>query len=217
MTRIIPFIIVLALIACDRKGNHLKTNHKVFLQKQVKPGTPKPAKVIHILPLGAVHTGYINEIISAVRKFYGYDCIVLPPAEPTQDIMANSNTRYEASKILNKFNSRDYRLIITEQDIACANEERKVNEWGIFGLGYWPGTTCVVSTFRLRKTNGKLVSNALFMERLDKIVLHEIGHNLGLDHCTNNPQCMMNDACGTIKEVDQERMWFCDRCRKLLK
>jgi len=54
------------------------------------------------------------------------------------------------------------------------------------------------------------------MERLDKIVLHEIGHNLGLDHCTNDPQCMMNAANGSIKEVDQERIWFCDKCRKTL-
>ena len=43
------------------------------------------------------------------------------------------------------------------------------------------------------------------MEWLDKIVLHEIGLNLGLDHCTNDPQCLMNAANESIKEVDQER------------
>ena len=218
MKKLSLLIILLALLSCDHptKQDHLKTDRKVFPQKQGHKVIPIAKKVIHILPLGSVHTQYINEIISVVKKFYGYDCVVLPPVEPTDDIMAPSRTRFEAGKILNKYNSKYYRLILTERDIAYPNEEKKSPEYGIFGLGVMPGTTCVVSTFRLRKTNGKLVPHAIFIERLDKIVLHEIGHNLGLDHCKNDPHCMMNDAGGTIKQVDQERMWFCDRCRKLL-
>ena len=46
-----------------------------------------------------------------------------------------------------------------------------------------------------------------------KIVLVlEIGHNLGLSHCTNNKECIMNDADGTIKQVDREKIWFCEKC-----
>jgi archaemetzincin len=185
---------------------------KVHTITQVKKTVPKPTRVIQIMPIGYVKIEYINGIKSSIKKFYGYDCVILPEVAPTKDIMAPSNTRYEASKILEKYDTRDFRLIITEEDIACPNEERKVNEWGVFGLGYWPGTTCVVSTYRLKKTNGVLVSPSLVMERLNKIALHEIGHNLGLDHCTNDPRCMMCNANGTIKEVDQERMSFCDKC-----
>lgn len=209
-------VIVLSVISCngESRKKHQAEIKKVSPQNQVKPTAPKSEKVIQILPLGAVHTDYINEIQSAIKKFYGYNSIVLPRVERTEDIMAASNTRYEAGKILEKYGSKEYRLIITEEDIAYPNEQRKSKEWGIFGLGDWKGTTCVVSTFRLGKKDGKLVSHELLMERLNKIALHEIGHNLGLDHCSNDPHCLMNDANGTIKQVDKERIWFCDRCRK---
>lgn len=218
MKRFISFLIFLAILSCDHqpKTDHKKTDHKVFPQKQASTTTPKAEKVIQILPLGDVRIEYINEIKSAVKKFYGYDCVVLQRVEPTSDILARSKKRYDADKILEKYNSKEYRIIITEKDIATENEARKSKEWGIFGMGYWPGTTCVVSTERLRKKGGKLVPHELFMERLGKIALHEIGHNLGLDHCKNDPRCMMNDAKGTIEQVDRERIWFCDRCTKQL-
>jgi archaemetzincin len=121
--------------------------------------------------------------------------------------MAVSKTRYEASKILNKFNSKQNLLIITEKDIAC--KKGKISEWGILGLGYRPGVTCVVSTFRIRKK----VSKDKFNNRLVKVCLHEIGHNLGLDHCKSGDyRCMMNDANGTIRKVDKEQIFFCKNC-----
>ena len=102
-------------------------------------------------------------------------------------------------------------LIITEKDIAC--KKGKINEWGLFGLGYRPGVTCVVSTFRIRKK----VSKDKFNNILVKVCLHEIGHNLGLDHCkSGDHRCMMNDANGTIKEVDKEQIFFCKNCWRLI-
>lgn len=50
------------------------------------------------------------------------------------------------------------------------------------------------------------------MVRLKKVALHEIGQNLGLVHCRNHLECLMNDADGTIKQVDKERIWFCEKC-----
>jgi len=45
------------------------------------------------------------------------------------------------------------------------------------------------------------------------VALHEIGHNLGLPHCENDKKCMMNDARGTIKQVDAEKVWLCEKCK----
>jgi len=168
-------------------------------------------KVINIQPLGDVSPDVINVITSSVENFYGYKCVVKPKVDFTKDILTDSKNRYEAGRILRKFNSKQNLLIITEKDIACRKGD--VKEWGIFGLGYRPGVTCVVSTCRIKRK----VSREVFHERIEKICLHEIGHNLGLDHCkSGDTRCMMNDANGTIKEVDGEQIFFCKNCRKIL-
>ncbi|WP_295234017.1 hypothetical protein [Sediminibacterium sp.] len=168
-------------------------------------------KVVNILPLGNVRSDVINVIESSVLDFYGYKCAIKSKVLLTKDILTNRKTRYEASRILAKYKSNENLLIITEKDIAI--KKGKIKEWGIFGLGYRPGRTCVVSTFRLRRN----ASLQVFRERLKKVCLHEIGHNLGLNHCTSgNTKCMMNDAKGTIMSVDREQILFCNKCWSLL-
>lgn len=164
-------------------------------------------KTIYIQPLGDVNHEYVDYIKTSVKNFYGYDCVIKTKINLTNAILTRSKTRYEAGKILKQYNSKENILLITEKDIA----HRKSNdfpEWGVFGLGFRPGTTCVISTFRLKKN----VSKAKFLERLKKVALHEIGHNLGLEHCTYDKNCMMTSAGGTAKQVDREKIWFCFKC-----
>jgi archaemetzincin len=167
--------------------------------------------IIYIQPLGEVNQETLKYLKKSIKDFYGYDCVVKTKVSFTDDILANSRTRYEASKILRKYNSNENVLIVTEKDIAYWKSS-KFPEWGIFGLGRRPGKTCVISTFRLKKK----VTNQKMLERLKKVALHEIGHNLGLEHCTNNKECMMNDANATIEQVDREKIWFCSKCMTLL-
>jgi len=168
-------------------------------------------KTVYIQPLGNVNNESLITVKTSIEKFYGYKCVIQPKVLLTDDILAKSKTRYEASKILKKFDSNKNLLIITEVDIAT--KHRGSNEYGIMGLGYRPGKTCVVSTFRMRKN----VSKEKILERLTKVSIHEVGHNLGLDHCDYDRTCIMNDARGTVKQIDMEKIQFCSRCNKMRK
>jgi archaemetzincin len=168
-------------------------------------------KVINIQTLGNVNQSCVNEVKKTLESFYGAKVIIKSRIEFSNDILSPSKSRYDASKILNKYNSDEVLLILTEKDITHKNGTNP--EWGIFGLGFCPGKTCVISTFRLSRN----VTQDEMIERLTKVAVHEIGHNMGLDHCTNSEKCLMNDAHGTIKQIDSEKIWFCDKCKNSLK
>lgn len=178
----------------------------------LEQGAVTKKQLIYIQPLGEVHQNYLTYLKKSIKAFYGYDCVIKPKANFTDAILASSKTRYEASKILKKYHSKQNILVITEKDIAH-KKSTKFPEWGVFGLGFRPGNTCVISTFRLKKG----VSESQMLVRLKKVALHEIGHNLGLPHCSFHKECMMRDAGGTVKQVDREKIWFCQNCWKKLK
>jgi archaemetzincin len=167
-------------------------------------------KVINIQTLGNVNQSCVNEVKKTLESFYGAKVIIKSRLEFSDDILSPSKSRYDATKILSKYKSNEV-LIITEKDIT--HKKGTNPEWGIFGLGFCPGKTCVISTFRLSKN----VTQDKMIERLTKVAVHEIGHNMGLDHCTNSKKCLMNDARGTIKQFDGEKIWFCDKCKNSLK
>jgi archaemetzincin len=170
--------------------------------------TTKEPVIITIQPLGKVSNEYIDKVKKSVKSFYGYDCKVLPQKEITKAMLTKVTKRIDANMALRKNTTKGNLLILTEKDI-CHFKDKLRPEYGIFGLGLRPGKTCIISTFRLKRN----VTKQKTLERLEKVALHEIGHNLGLEHCDNDKKCMMNDAKGTIKQVDAEKVWFCDKCK----
>lgn len=198
----VSIFLLMGFVECEKASKSTK------ITKTVNKTFPD----IFILPLGDVKQQVITDVCIGIESFYGVKPQIEQPAALSEDLLAKSKTRYEANKILSRFNSNKNLLIITDRDIAIKYKKHNSEEWGIMGLGYRPGKTCVVSTFRLKRN----ANDALFKERLIKICIHEIGHNLGLDHCKYDPKCLMNDANGTISQVDKEEMYFCLQCRKKL-
>jgi archaemetzincin len=176
-----------------------------------KIDTSKEKKIIHITSLGSVNKKHLFLIKNWVESFYGIKCIIEKQEPLTKDLLSLSQTRYDADKILSTYNSNKHIFLLTDVDITHFNKIKNIKEYGIIGLGYEPGKTCIVSTFRIKKTSDKK-----FVERLNKVVLHEIGHNLGLHHCKYDKKCLMNDAKGTVRQIDQEKIWLCDNCKKII-
>jgi archaemetzincin len=185
----------------------------LFLLAAINSSCSKPVpKTIHIQPLGKVSPVYIQLVKESVKSFYGYNCVVKSRLEVTNAMLGRVKKRIDANKALRSNKTSENMLFITERDISHNNKEKADPEWGIMGLGLRPGKTAIISTFRLKKG----VSQQKILERLKKVALHEIGHNLGLAHCTNNNRCMMTAAKGTVKQVDFMKVWLCEKCKQKL-
>jgi archaemetzincin len=170
-------------------------------------------KMIYIQPMGKVDHRLVWVVDSAIRKFYNCRSITLTPVEPTKDLLTPSKTKYDCNKILTKFCGGRRVLVITEKDIShFAN--RDYPEWSIWGLAYVPGSTAVISTHILKEDGSdiKVVS-----ARLIKDALHELGHNIGLQHCNRDKRCLMNDGSEGVSELDDECIWLCNYCRARIK
>lgn len=88
----------------------------------------------------------------------------------------------------------------------------------VFGeaqLGPGDAPAAVVSTHRLRQEfYGLPPDSATLADRLLKESLHEVGHTLGLHHCTDYG-CVMSSS-PAVENIDLKAARFCDSCATLL-
>jgi archaemetzincin len=81
----------------------------------------------------------------------------------------------------------------------------------VFGQADCDGKAALISLWRLRPDYyGDLPNEQLFHERSVKEAVHELGHTLGLEHCSN-VFCVMHFS-NSIYETDVKHSLFCGRC-----
>ena len=82
----------------------------------------------------------------------------------------------------------------------------------IFGQAAFKGSTGIASLYRLRNEQyGMKKDEVLLLNRFSKVVIHEIGHTIGLIHC-HNPNCVMRSST-YVEDIDQKSHNICSHCR----
>ena len=97
-------------------------------------------------------------------------------------------------------------VVVGLTNVDISTTKGTYRDWGIMGLGYTPGSSCIVSTFRVQKDNASA--------QLYKLVLHELAHTQGLPHCPVKT-CYMRDAEGG-NPLNEEKA-FCEKCKAFLR
>lgn len=175
----------------------------------------EPVLIIGVQPLGNVPEELLTVIFDGIDSVYNAQVVFALPVPMPVEAFYAPRARYRADALLNYLDafgdSMCNKIVgITTYDISTT--KTPYEDWGIFGLGSMGGSSCVVSTYRLKAGN---VSAGMFHERLIKVINHELGHTFGLHHCPVNG-CLMEDAKGRIATVDNESGAFCPDCRELL-
>ncbi len=170
-------------------------------------------RLIVIQPFDNFSPDVLHFIQDSIRNYYPVRVQVNEVSALPAAAFYKPRNRYKADSIIHWLAQRKPASAITmvgftTQDISTTKGNN--SDFGIMGLGYQPGTACVVSTFRLKKDSP---TNALLKLRLLKTIAHEIGHNLGLPHCANM-HCLMADAKGKLNQDNEQG--FCTECLKKL-
>ena len=86
----------------------------------------------------------------------------------------------------------------------------------VFGVASPITKTAVISTYRLHNSfYGLPEDNQIFIDRITKEAVHEIGHTLGLGHCPD-PECVMHFS-NSIVDTDRKSYFFCPVCYQKVK
>jgi len=190
---------------------------------------PKKAIKVAIQPFRGIDKGSVLEVQKGIERYYGLKVTILPdvplPAHTKNTHILKKYhlqlpVRYRADSLLaylwdTKPPEYDYVIGLTNQDISTTKPKKPkwlYTDWGIFGLGYRPGPTCIVSTYRLYR----YANLAQMRTRLRKIAIHELGHNLNLRHCPHR-NCVMQSARESMKTIDNEPESLCDSCKNIVK
>jgi archaemetzincin len=80
----------------------------------------------------------------------------------------------------------------------------------VFGQAQCPGTFAVISVHRLQHPD-----EAVFLNRVVKEAVHELGHIFGLTHC-ENPLCVMHFS-NSLMDTDIKGKTFCEKCLNRIK
>jgi archaemetzincin len=172
--------------------------------------------IVCIAPLGQFEPQMVPVLARGIAYLYGFEVSVLEPRPLPRSAWYAPRKRYRAEKLLAFLDREvlpdsgcDIVMGFTRVDISTTNGSHA--DWGILGLAWIGGPSGVVSTRRL----GRNVGPRSKTMRAVKVMNHELGHVLGLDH-HDVEGCLMEDAGGTVKTVDRESGLLCDESRRAI-
>ncbi len=168
--------------------------------------------MICLLPIGEIQEDAIAIAGETLREVFGVPVRELRPEPLPSEAFDPERNQYHSTSILLKIKrpSQCERLLgIVDVDLYVPGLNF------VFGEASPTKGVAIVSLTRLRQEFYGLPPNrGLFLERLKKEAVHEIGHTFGLGHC-NNPGCVMSFSNSLI-DTDRKSHRLCQQCRRLL-
>jgi len=173
------------------------------------------AAPIQILNASSLQAGDIEKVARAVEGVFNLTATVSKAPLDIQAAYDNSRRQFNSTALLTQILSidnppKEKRIAIVDVDLYIPILTF------IFGEAQLDGTAAIVSTHRLaNQFYGLEEDRFLTLGRLQKEVIHELGHTFGLYHCLQF-ECVMR-ASTYVEEIDLKQSTPCHACMLLLK
>jgi archaemetzincin len=175
-----------------------------------------PSRVIEIVPLNIVDKKLMSALAAEVTRVFSLPCRVGATERMPNGILDEKRGQYHSTRILKHLAASDrssFRLLgVTTLDIFTPILRY------VFGEAMLEGRAALVSTYRLSiasPENAPPCNSSLFVSRVLKEGIHELGHTFGLTHC-DDPSCVMT-ASLDLAHIDAKSTKLCYYCSILLK
>lgn len=181
----------------------------------VPPGIVKTK--VAIQPFEDFPTDIIKEVQAGIDSMYDIESTILPHIKLPKQAYYKPRNRYRADSLIRFLKAEkpgQYNKILglTTSDISTT--KGGYEDFGIMGLGFQPGKSCVASTYRVKRG---AVSKQHLINRIRKVTIHELGHNFGLKHCTYDSKCLMQSAKGKVSTIDKAQEILCQNCQRQIR
>lgn len=169
---------------------------------------------ISILPIGQVDTAILMRIKENLAQvFSDTTCLVIDEKLPLrEEAFDKKRKQYRSNAILSEIQGYAVKKTDLNRVLGVVDADLFVPELNfIFGEAVCPGKAALISLWRLKpEFYGDAPNMELFSARALKEAIHELGHTLGLRHCSRS-SCVMHFS-NSISDTDIKQSLFCDQC-----
>ncbi len=167
-------------------------------------------KIISLVPVGPIERGLLESLSEGLASHLRVACSIQPVNLSPEFAFNPLRAQYHSSEILKRLLAGApvdcWKILgVTEADLYIPILTF------VFGEAQLADHGAVVSSHRLHQGFYGLPDDpALLHQRLLKEALHELGHTLGLRHCSDY-RCVMSPS-HAVETIDLKSADFCDAC-----
>jgi len=172
------------------------------------------SECITIRPLGPVEQDVLLRISACVERTCGISCRIAAGLDKPDYALHQERRQYDSKIILKRLldhpDATQGIIAVTHADLFVPILKC------VFGLAQIGGTCSIISLHRLRpQFYSSPPDRELFLGRVEKTAIHELGHSFGLTHCRER-RCVMFSST-RIEDTDQKLPSLCHTCSELLR
>lgn len=164
----------------------------------------------------------LKKLISPIKNAYNCEVEIIPGFQEVEFAYNKKRKQYFAPQILDELEKllpakeKNTRLPARQIRLVGIIDQDLYDEGLNFIFGEAKGNVTIVSLWRFKPCTqiNTQEEEKILLDRTVKTIIHELGHTLGLGHCSNR-KCVMFFS-NWLGDTDYKEKTFCNNCQKKL-